>query len=161
MLNKPRNQQVKMNYEHLCDLHILLCFIVFYFYWNLCMLLLSSDKWGLCLCVTLWLLSRFAKVIYATHVLSRQSFNFILKPLFGPSSCCLNACMKTSKWNGHPILIWSSTFGLWGKWAMHWELETMMPTFVTEDVFVMESLMKNQWKGKSSELSSLQIILFM
>ncbi len=44
---------------------------------------------------------------------------------------------------------------------MHWDLETMMPTFVTEDEFVMESLMKNQCKGKSLELSSLQIILFM
>jgi hypothetical protein len=82
MVNNPRNQQAKMNYEHLCDLHILLWLVVFYFYWNLCMFLLSLDKWGLCLCVTLWLLSRFVKVIYATHVLSRQSFNFIIKPFW-------------------------------------------------------------------------------
>ncbi len=36
-----------------------------------------------------------------------------------------------------------------------------MPTFVMEDVFIMESLMKKQCKAKSLELSSPQIILFM
>jgi len=37
---------------------------------------------------------------------------------------------------------------------MHWDLETMIPTFVTKDTFVdVESLMKNQCKDKSLELS--------
>jgi hypothetical protein len=37
----------------------------------------------------------------------------------------------------------------WHIWAIHWNLETMVPSMVTKDVFVVvESLVKNQCKGK-------------
>jgi hypothetical protein len=36
----------------------------------------------------------------------------------------------------------------------------MMPTFVIENVFVVESLVKNQGKGKSLELSPMHYLIF-
>jgi len=33
-------------------------------------------------------------------------------------------------------------------WIIHRDLETMVPSMVTNDVFVVESLVKNQCKGK-------------
>jgi hypothetical protein len=47
-------------------------------------------------------------------------------------------------------------------WPMHKKLETMMPTFVIENVIfvVVESLTKNQCKGKSLELSFLYYFIY-
>jgi hypothetical protein len=48
-------------------------------------------------------------------------------------------------------------------WAMHHDLETMTPTFVIETIYVVvESLVKNQCKGKFLKLSLLAclIVLF-
>jgi hypothetical protein len=37
----------------------------------------------------------------------------------------------------------------WHIWAIHWNLDTMVPSMLTKDVFVVvESLVKNQCKGK-------------
>jgi uncharacterized membrane protein (DUF485 family) len=43
-------------------------------------------------------------------------------------------------------------------WAVHHDLETMMLTFVITRVFVVvESLVKNHWKGKILELGASKI----
>ncbi len=43
-------------------------------------------------------------------------------------------------------------------WVVHHDLETMMFTFVTTSVFVVvESLVKNQWKGKLLELGASKV----
>jgi len=43
-------------------------------------------------------------------------------------------------------------------WVVHRDLETTMLTFVTTSVFVVvESLVKNQWKGKFLELDASKV----
>jgi hypothetical protein len=95
-----------------------------------------------CLCVASWLLSRSTKVIYTTCIVNNlpsflQSFFWAFKALL--------ECK-------HGYLIFNSrvqhlTFEVNGQhiWAMHQDLETMMPTFIIKDVFVvMKSLVNIQ-----------------
>jgi hypothetical protein len=113
VLYKP---QAKQNYELFVTCRSCWDLLISCHYWNLCMFWLYLHICRMCLCVTLWLLSRFAKVICITCI-----WNKVWTPLqvpIGHSSPCLSVNMKTSTWSGY-LIFWTLTFGLWNKWPAH------------------------------------------
>jgi hypothetical protein len=72
-----------------------------------------------------------------------------LQILFGFLNLCLNVSMKTSRWKWIYNLnygVQHLAFEVNGQhiWAMHHDLETMIPTFVNKNVYVIvQSLMNN------------------
>jgi hypothetical protein len=86
-------------------------------YWNLCMLWLNLHRYGMCLCATLWLPSRFTKVICIICIWNKVHIPSQIT--FGYSSPCFHVNMKTCTWSEYLILIWTPAFGLWGKWPTH------------------------------------------
>ncbi len=115
----------------------------------------------MCLCVTSWLLSKFAKVICTTCIV-----NFIVDPFWAFK--LLFECKHENiqmKWIldlNYKVQYLAFEINIEHIWAMHKKLETTMPTFVIENVIfvVVESLMKNQCKGKSLELSFLHYFIY-
>jgi hypothetical protein len=105
-LDNPTNQEAKNNYEHLCDLQILLGLICILPLLEYVHALINLHRCEMCLCATLWLLSRSTKVICITCIWNIVPIS--LHVPFGHSSPCLNVSMKISTWSGYLILILDS-----------------------------------------------------
>ncbi len=114
------NHQVKLNYEHLCDLQFLLGLACILPLLESLHVSSSFPKGKMCLFVTLWQLSRSIKLLFSKcSVIKAPIF---LQIVFGLSNLSLNASMKIFECSGYQMLTlefatWhlrylTSTFGL-------------------------------------------------
>jgi len=94
----------------------------------------------------------------------KQSFSFITNTFW-----VFKSLLQCKHENIHMKWIFDFNFGLQhlafkvkGQhiWIVHYDMETMTPTFVTEFIFiVVETLVKNQCKGKFLKLSLLACLI--
>jgi hypothetical protein len=94
VLDNHINQQAKQIYEHLCDLQILLGLAYILPLLESMHALIKFAHMWMCLCATLWLLSRSVKMIRITCIWNKVQTS--LQIPIGHSSPCLNVDMKTS-----------------------------------------------------------------
>ncbi len=106
-----------LNYEHFCDLHILLGLACIWPYWNWCMFWLNLHNPKMCLCVIWWQPNIFVKVMFIACIVIRLLSSLLI-------AFELSNIIKVGAWEYPHVLdswceIWNSTFSFWIEWLAH------------------------------------------
>jgi hypothetical protein len=141
-----------LNYEQLCDIHILLGFACI---WPLLefvhVLIKFAQSRDVFVCDLVVPIKDCQGDVYNMYCDSTFKFTinsfWVFKSLLELKHEIIHMCCIVDAKSRIPHL----AFKLNGQhvWAIHWDLETMVPSMVTKGVLiVVESLVKNQCKGK-------------